>query len=103
MADKGLLRIQSMGMPMKSQSIDTDQKAEEVLISLLRKASSTEKISLVCSLSQTVVQLSRRAIARRNKNLDEKELNVLFVAHNYGKDLAERLRKYLGKREDEKS
>ncbi len=88
---------------MKPQSIDTNLKTEKVLISLLRKASSAEKISLVRSLSQTVVQLSRRAIARRNKNLDEKELDVLFVAHNYGKDLAERLRKYLEKGKNEKS
>ena len=88
---------------MKPQSIDTNLKTEKVLISLLRKASSAEKISRVRSLSQTVFQLSRRAIARRNKNLNEEQINILFVAHNYGKDLAERLRKYLEERENEKS
>ena len=80
---------------MKTQSIDTDLKAEEVQLSLIRKASIARRISLVRSLSTTAMQLSRRAIARANPGKSELELDLLFVAYHYGDDLAMRLRNYL--------
>lgn len=83
---------------MITQSIDTNPKAEKFLISLIRKATPVQKISQVRSLSQTMMQLSKRAIARANKEIGEQEVNLAFVAHHYGKDLAERLRKYLDQR-----
>ncbi len=82
---------------MKTQSTDTHPNAEKVVISLMRKASPAKKFSQVRSLSQTMIQLSRRAIARANPNLDEQEINLLFVSLHYGKDLADRLREYFGK------
>jgi hypothetical protein len=82
---------------MKTQSTDTHPNAEKVVISLMRKASPAKKFSQVRSLSQTMMQLSRRAIARANPNLDEQEIDLLFVSLHYGKDLADRLREYLGK------
>ena len=88
---------------MITQSIDTHPDAEKVLISLLRKASPAVKLSQVRSLSQTIIKLSKRALARANKNLDEQEVNLLFVSHHYGKNLADRLRKYLEKTDHEKS
>ena len=78
-----------------TQSIDTHPKAERVLISLIRKASPARKLSQVRSLSQIMIQLSKRAIARANKNIDEQEVDLIFVAHHYGSSLAERLRQYL--------
>jgi hypothetical protein len=86
---------------MIPQSIDTDLKTERVLISLIRNATPAKKLSQVRSLSQTMIQLSKRAIARANKEIDEQEVNLAFVAHHYGKDLAERLRKYLDQRKAE--
>jgi hypothetical protein len=86
---------------MITQSIDTHPETEKVLISLYRKASPAMKLSQVRSLSQTMIQLSKRALARANKNLDEQEVNLLFVSHHYGKDLADRLRKYLEKTDHE--
>lgn len=85
---------------MITQSIDTHPKAEKVLISLIRKASPTKKLSQVRSLSQITIQLSKRAIVRANKNIDEQEVNLIFVAHHYGNNLADRLRKYLEKRKN---
>jgi hypothetical protein len=82
---------------MITQSIDTHPEEEKVLISLFRNASPTKKLSQVRSLSQTMIQLSKRALARANKSLDEQEVNLLFVSHHYGKDLADRLRRYLEK------
>ena len=82
---------------MRTQSIDTDINAEEFLISLIRKASTSRKMAQVRSLSKTTIQLSKRAIARANKDLDERELDLLFVEYHYGNDLANRIKKYLEK------
>ena len=80
---------------MRTQSIDTHPDAEKVLISLLRKASISKKLSQVRSLSMTTIQLSKRAIARSNENLNEEQVNLLFVKYHYGKDLADRVKKYI--------
>ena len=76
-------------------SFDTHPDAEQVQLSLLRKASAAEKISRACSLSETLIQLSHRAIRRANPKLNEQELSLLFVAYYYGKDLSKHLRRYL--------
>jgi len=80
---------------MITQSFDTCLSAEEVQISLIRQASIAKRISRVRSLSQTTIQLSRRAISRANPGLSERELNLAFVAYHYGDDLAKRLREYM--------
>jgi hypothetical protein len=83
---------------MKTQSIDTHPQIEQIQISLLKKQSIAEKFAQVCSLSQTTIQLSKRAIARANQNLDDKQINLLFITYQYGKDLAVRVDEYLNRR-----
>ena len=83
---------------MKTQSIDTHPQIEQIQISLLKKQSIAKKFAQVCSLSQTTIQLSKRAIARANQNLDAKQINLLFITYQYGKDLAVRVDEYLNKR-----
>jgi len=80
---------------MRTQSTDTHLKTERILISLLRQQKTAKKFSQIRSLSQTTIQLSKRAIARVNKDLDENQIDLLFINYHYGKDLAERVRKYL--------
>lgn len=80
---------------MRTQSVDTNPKVEKFQISLIRQASIAKRIARMRSLSQTVVQLSRRAIMRANPGLSEQELNLIFVSYHYGTELADRLRKYL--------
>lgn len=82
---------------MKAQSIDTHSQIEQIQISLLKKQSIAKKFAQVCSLSQTTIQLSKRAIARANQNLDDKQINLLFITYQYGKDLAVRVDKYLNR------
>lgn len=77
------------------QSHDTSESAEKVLISLMQKASFSEKFSQIASLSQTVMRLSRRAIARANSDLSQQQIDLLFVSYNYGEELASKLGKYL--------
>lgn len=80
---------------MKTQSIDTHPEVEKIQISLLRKESTAQKFSRVRSLSNTALQLSRRAVARANKNLNEKQINLLFIHYQYGEEVASRVEKYL--------
>lgn len=82
---------------MKTQSIDTRLEAESVLISLYRKASTAKKFSQIRSLSQTTIQLSRRAIARANKDLTDKQIDIIFVSNHYGKEIATNLENYLNR------
>jgi hypothetical protein len=83
---------------MKTQSIDTHPQIEQIQISLLKKQSIAEKFAQVCSLSQTTIQLSKRAIARANHNIDDRQVNLLFISYQYGKDLAVRVDEYLNRR-----
>ena len=83
---------------MKSQSVDTHPQIEQIQISLLKKQSIAKKFAQVCSLSQTTIHLSKRAIARVNQNLDDKQINLLFITYQYGKDLADRVDKYLSRK-----
>ena len=80
---------------MRTQSPDTHPKAEKVLISLLRDTNTAKKFSQVRSLSQVTLQLSRRALARANKDFTEQQIDVLFVSYHYGKELADNLEQYL--------
>ena len=84
---------------MITQSPDTSPEAEKIQIELLRKASVARRISIVRSLSQTVMYLSWRAIKRANPSMSEQEVNIAFVAYNYGQELAERLKIYLDQRQ----
>jgi len=81
---------------MITQSPDTSPQSEKVQIELIRESSVSGRVSRVRSLSQTTMYLSRRAIQRTNPLLGEQEVNLAFVANNYGEKLAERLRLYMG-------
>jgi hypothetical protein len=83
---------------MKTQSADTSQEAEAVLIDLTRKKTPTQKIAQVRSLSRMAIQLSRRAIARARSIEDEGEIDLAFIELHYGAELAERVRTYLQER-----
>jgi len=83
---------------VKTQSIDTHHQIEQIQISLLKKQSIAKKIAQVCSLTQTTIQLSKRAISRANQKLDDKQINLLFITYQYGEDIAARVDEYLNRR-----
>lgn len=83
---------------MRTHPLDTRPEAEKVLISLLRNANTAQKFAQVRSLSQTAMLLSRRAIARANPELNEKQINLKFISLHYGKELEQRVEKYLGEK-----
>lgn len=77
---------------MRTQSPDTSPEAERVQIELLRKAGEAYRFALARSMSNTVIQLSRRAIKERFPEMNEEEVGLYFVELNYGKELADRMR-----------
>ena len=83
---------------MRTLPADTRPEAEKVLICLLRKSNTSKKFEQIRSLSQTAMQLSRRAIARANPHLREKQINLRFISLHYGKDLKQRVEKYIDKK-----
>ena len=86
---------------MRTQSIDTHPKIEKVLISLIKQKSTAYKINQIVSLSQTTIELSKRAILRNNNELNENQINLLFINFHYGKDIAKRVEEYLNQKRHE--
>ena len=82
---------------MKKSLSDTNPKAEEKLINILRESSVSKNLSLAFSLSSLTRQLSYRALVRKNPGASEQEVNLLFVRLNYGETLAEKLKDYYSK------
>jgi len=80
------------------QFIDTHPDAENIQISLIRKATIAKRISRTRSFSQSIIQLSRKAIMRANPKLNERELILTFIAYHYGSELANRLREYIDRK-----
>lgn len=78
---------------------DTHPGAERAHINLLRQADIAKRFALLRSLSQTVIELSRRAIQKANPNLTETEVGLKFVEYHYGKDLATRVRNHLARQQ----
>jgi hypothetical protein len=84
---------------VRTQSEDTHPDAERVQIELLRKATPAQRAQLALSLSETTIKLARRAIRRANPDASEEEVGLIFVEVHYGKELADRVRAYLAKRQ----
>jgi PP-loop superfamily ATP-utilizing enzyme len=78
---------------------DTHPEAEKVQTELIRRMSVAERLARMRAWTRTLVHLSREGIARANPGLDERELDLLWVEHHYGPDLAAKLRAYLEKRQ----
>jgi len=83
---------------MRTQSSDTSPAAEAVQIELLRRAGTARRVALMDSLTTAAIALSRRAIARTHPDWTEQEVLLEWAALNYGRDLAEQVRRDLARR-----
>jgi hypothetical protein len=68
---------------------DTSPDAERVQLELLRRAGETRRYGLCRSLTESVVELSRRALRERMPGATEREILVRWVELNYGRALAD--------------
>jgi hypothetical protein len=87
--------VETQAMDLKAT--DTHPAAQREQIRLLRRATVAQRVRLARSLSQSVIELSRRAIRRQHPNLDEHEVWLKFVELHYGSQLSMRLRAYLNR------
>jgi hypothetical protein len=83
---------------MSTQSHDTHPETEKIQISLLKKASLSQRLTSVRSLSQSVILLSRRAISRANPGFNKSEVDIAFLEYHYGHELSKSVKEYLNKR-----
>ncbi len=74
---------------------ETHPDAEAVQIQLLREASVARRFALLCSLTHTTIMHAKRAIACAHPDLGARDRDLRFVELHYGKDVAQRLRRFL--------
>jgi len=84
-------------MPAAAAS-DTTDDAARVQIALLRRAGPARRAALARSLSRTVIDLSRSALREREPDATEREVQLRWVALEYGDELARRIAGYLAAR-----
>ena len=77
------------------QSLDTSYEVEKKQIELICNSSIAKRISLVRSLSETTLSLSRRAIKKSRPELNDREVDFAFISFHYGENLANSLMSYL--------
>ena len=77
---------------MWTPSRDTDPKAWAVQLELLRAAGLARRGRMCLSMSAHMISMSRRAVRQARPELSEAEALLEWVAINYGRDLAEKLR-----------
>ncbi len=73
---------------------DTSKEAAEFQIALLQSKTTSHRLGLALTLSESTIALSKRAIRRANPDISEYELRCRFVELHYGKELADSYRKY---------
>jgi hypothetical protein len=74
---------------------DTHPDAERVQIELVRRMTPAERLRKVASLTNALLDSSRRTIACNNPTLSSEQLDIRCVELYYGSALAARLREYL--------
>ena len=74
---------------------DTSKAAEVFQVEILKRAGTARRVELVRGLSETMIQLSRRAIARSHPRFSSEDVDLFFVELSYGADLAERVKLYM--------
>ena len=84
---------------MEPQSRDTHPEIERIQIELLRKAGTQRRLQLGLELSGETLEIAQRGIRRIHPEVSELEAKLIFVEVTYGKDLADRVREYLAKRQ----
>jgi len=70
---------------------DTHLSIAERQIELLRAAGPEGRVAAAMAMSRTAIDASRAALRRLHPDFTEREIQRLWVALNYGEDLAKRV------------
>ncbi len=82
---------------MSSLWADTDPETEAEMLRLLRSASVARRFALADALTNSVVTLSRRALAECRPGQSEREIQLEWVGLHYGRELEQELRDFLSR------
>ncbi len=74
---------------------DTQPEAEAMLNELWRKKTPAERFARVCELTEMTRRNAKRAIELSHPDWTAEQRTQLFVEVHYGKDLAEKIGRYL--------
>ena len=77
---------------------DTSEEAQRVQLELLRKAGPLKRSEMASSLSNWCIEAARQGLKRARPHLSQPELDLLYVELNYGRELAQQVRRYLDRR-----
>lgn len=80
-------------MAYKTQSMDTSVETEKAYFDLLRRAGMAKRYERMASWSDTIVSLSRSAIARKNPEWSQREVRKEWARQQYGEKLVSKLLK----------
>lgn len=67
---------------------DTSPEIEQLQIEKLRAATPAERLQTALNLSDTVIWMSRQAIARLHPEWDDRQVKIEFARIHYGNDVA---------------
>src|SRR5436309_14423913 len=80
---------------MKTQSPDTSLDAELVLIGMIRKAPMSRRFAFVQAWTASMVEAGSQYVRQLHPQANDEEVRLLFFERQYGKDLADELRRVL--------
>lgn len=89
-------------MSKPSSIQDTSQQADSVLISLLRDKPAPARLYDAVCASNRVAEQCKNAIRRRHPGLSEVDVKLLFIELNYGREIANQVRNWLMKLDNER-
>lgn len=84
-------------MPTPPAIHDTTAEAESILIRLLQAKPAAARLGDAVAASNRVARQCKEAIRRSNQDCSEEDVKLRFIALNYGQELADNVRAYLGK------
>jgi hypothetical protein len=80
---------------MKTQSPDTSLEAERVLIGMIRKAPMSRRFAFVQAWTASMLEAGSQYVRQLHPQASDEEARLLFMERQYGKDLADELRRTL--------
>ena len=84
-------------MPTPSAIRDTTPEAESIVIRFLQDKPAEARLGDAVAASNRVARQCKEAIRRSNQDCSEEDIKLRFIALNYGQELADKVRSYLGK------
>lgn len=79
---------------MEPYTSDTSLEAEQIQLELIRRMAPSERATKSLMMTARLIRECKEAIARINPELSEQEVAISFIELNYGKELADAVRRY---------